>query len=79
MGRDVRRYFNGYASNHEKRARQVGTQLARGGVEDMDTLCDLLISEPESLLKIRNIGKKSMDVIRSACEMYLGERNNISI
>lgn len=76
MEQDVREYFSRFAdSNNVCLARYTGSQLARGGVGDMDALCALLADAPEKILGIRNIGAKSMAVIQSACERYLGERD----
>ncbi len=76
MEQDVRGYFSRFASSGDVRlARYTGSQLARGGVENMEILCALLADSPEKLLKIRNIGVKSMAVIQRACERYLGEKD----
>lgn len=74
MAQDVREYFKNCPSGGQRLAVQTATQLARGGVSDMDVLCRLLAHEPEKLLQIRNIGPKSLNVIRSVCAAYRGER-----
>ena len=77
MERDVRQYFSGLAGEKTRLAHYTGSQLARGGVTDMDTLCALLADTPEHILNIRNIGAKSMVVIQSACERYLDRKAKI--
>lgn len=69
MTQDVRTYF---AACHalDASAGAIGTKLARGGIADMDALCALLEEYPDKLLAIRNIGPKSMAVIRSVCGDY---------
>lgn len=70
MTNDIREYFKIYISHDPRFARRTGTQLARGGVCDMDTLCRLLEREPEKLLSIRDIGPKSMALIQSVYKVY---------
>lgn len=66
---NVREYFKNSPVAKEG-GLAVGIQLARGGIDDMDTLYTLLKDDPEKLLAIRNIGPKSLSVIRSVCEDY---------
>ena len=66
---NVREYFKNSPVAKEG-GLAVGIQLARGGIADMDALCALLEEYPDKLLAIRNIGPKSMAVIRSVCEDY---------
>lgn len=66
---NVREYFKNSPVAKEG-GLAVGTKLARGGIDDMDTLYTLLKDDPEKLLAIRNIGPKSLSVIRSVCEDY---------
>lgn len=76
MPKDVREYFRKYTATGSKRAVYTGTQLARGGISDMDALCALLAQEPEKLLGLRNIGQKRMEVIREVCAAYRKERGD---
>lgn len=76
MSQDVREYFKNCSMVAERRAVYTGTQLARGGVSDMDALCTLLLQEPEKLLGLRGIGQESMEVIREACAHYHDERGD---
>ena len=75
MTQEVRSYF---AACHalDASAGAIGTKLARGGIADMDALCALLEEYPDKLLAIRNIGPKSMAVIRGICEVYRSERGD---
>ncbi len=75
MTQDVRAYFAGCPVLGKSTA-ATGVKLARGGVDDMDALCDLLEHQPEKLLGIRNVGPKSMIVIRNVCEAYRSERGD---
>lgn len=74
MTQDVRQYFKSHPADNLWLAERTGTQLARSGLRDMDTLCAMLEQEPEKLLDIRNIGPKSLSVIQSVCAAYRSER-----
>lgn len=74
MTQKVREYFKKCPADNRRLANHTGTQLARGGIDDMALLCELLESDPDKILSIRNIGPKSMGVIRSACAAYRSER-----
>lgn len=74
MAQKVREYFQKCSADNRRLANQTGTQLARGGIDDMALLCELLESDPDRILSIRNIGPKSMEVIRSVCATYRRER-----
>ena len=75
MTQDVRQYFKGRSADNPWFAERTGTQLARGGIDDMALLCELLESDPNRILSIRNIGPKSMVVIEKVCERYHNERD----
>ena len=75
MTQDVRQYFKGRSADSPWLAERTGVQLARSGLSDMDTLCNLLENQPEKLLAIRNIGPKSMLLIEKVCERYHNERD----
>ncbi len=75
MTKDVRQYFKERSADSPWLVERTGVQLARGGLSDMDTLCELLENQPEKLLDIRNIGPKSMGVIEKVCERYHNERD----
>lgn len=74
MTQKVREYFPKCSADNRRLANHTGTQLARGGIDDMDLLCELLEHDPDRVLGIRNIGPKSMGVIRSVCAAYRSER-----
>lgn len=76
MKQDVRQYFKSYPADSPWLAERTGTQLARSGLRDMDTLCAMLEQEPEKLLDIRNIGPKSLLVIQHICAAYRSERGD---
>lgn len=76
MTQDVRQYFKERSADSPWLVERTGVQLARGGLSDMDTLCDLLENQPEKLLEIRNIGPKSMGVIEKVCATYRSERGD---
>jgi len=76
MTQDVRQYFKGRSADSPWLAERTGTQLARSGIDDMALLCELLESQPEKLLDIRNIGPKSMLVIQMVCAAYRKERGD---
>lgn len=76
MAQEVREYFKNFSLGGQGRTVQTGNQLARGGIEDMDTLCTMLKHEPERLLKIRNIGPRSMAIVQSVCAAYRSERGD---
>jgi len=76
MAQDVREYFKVCPADNRRLANYTATQLARGGIDDMDILCELAEKQPEKILNIRNIGPKSMCIIRSVCTIYHKERHN---
>lgn len=67
MNQDIREYFKRYTQSS---VASIGVQLARGGIDDMDTLCGLLEHKPEKVRSIRNIGSKRMEIICRICETY---------
>lgn len=74
---DVRRYSHSYMQRQGESnpmLTRAANELYRGGVTDMDTLCELLEKRPEELLEIRNIGEKSIALTRAVCEAYCQER-----
>lgn len=75
MAQEVRAYFAGCPVLGKSTA-ATGVKLARGGVDDMDALCDLLEHQPEKLLGIRNVGPKSMLLIEKVCAVYRSERGD---
>ena len=75
MTQDVRAYFAGCPVLGKSTA-ATGVKLARGGLSDMNTLCELLENQPERLLAIRNIGPKSMLLIETVCAAYRSERDD---
>ncbi len=77
MTQDVRQYFKSHPADSPWLAERTGTQLARSGLRDMDTLCAMLEQEPEKIEQIRNIGPKSLLVIQSVCAAYRSERGDV--
>lgn len=76
MTQDVRQYFKERSADSPHLAERTGVQLARSGLNDMDTLCTMLEQEPEKVEQIRNIGPKSMAVIQKVCVAYQSERGD---
>lgn len=76
MSRDILEYFKNVPVSRHKCCIRTGTQLARNGIGDMETLCKLLEREPERLMDMRNIGPKSMMLIREVCKDYQNERSD---
>ena len=76
MPRNIREYFKNAPVSRHKYSVRIGTQLARSGIGNMDALCKLLEQEPEKLLGMRNIGPKSLEIIREVCAAYRGERGD---
>ena len=76
MTQDVRQYFKERSADSPHLDERTGFQLARGGLSDMNTLCELLENQPERLLAIRNIGPKSMLLIETVCAAYRSERDD---
>lgn len=77
METDVRRYFHSYMLRQGESTpmpTRAANELYRGGVTDMNTLCELLEKRPQELLQIRNIGEKSIALTRAVCEAYRQER-----
>lgn len=74
MAQDVLEYFTSYLYGGKGNVVRVGTQLARGGITDMDVLCRLLEQEPTKVLAIRNIGEKSMALAQLVCNAYRRDR-----
>ena len=54
--------------------RRVALALCRGGVDTMEQLCALQRAGPETLLKIRSIGEKSLPLIAAVCARYEANR-----
>lgn len=77
MMQDVRQYFKNHPADSPWLAERTGTQLARSGLRDMDTLCAMLEQEPKKVEQIRNIGPKSLMIIQNACEAYRRERGGV--
>ncbi len=50
--------------------RRLSLALRRSGVERMEQLCALQRAGPETLLKIRSIGEKSLPLIAAVCARY---------
>ena len=50
--------------------RRLSLALRRSGVERMEQLCALQRAGPETLLKIRSIGEKSLPRIAAVCARY---------
>ena len=74
---EVLQYFNNYAACavvDKRTLTKTGTQLARSGLNDMETLCEMLEHEPDKVLKIRNIGPQSIFAIKKVCEAYRQEK-----
>ncbi len=70
MSRDVREFFKTYKKERTSMVNRVGNQIARGGISDMDNLCEILKDKPKELMKMRNIGPKSFDIISAVCLAY---------
>ncbi|MGI6176690.1 MAG: hypothetical protein ACOYJC_11160 [Christensenellales bacterium] len=73
METDVRRYFHSYMllqKTTNSLLTRTASGLCRGGITDMDILCELLNKHPEKLLQIRNIGEKSLALSRAVCASY---------
>ncbi len=54
----------------------IAAKLVRGGIEDMDTLCEQMAQEPQKVAQIRDIGPESMRAIRCVCAAYRNERSD---
>ena len=50
--------------------RRRSLALRRSGVERLEQLCALQRAGPETLLKIRSIGEKSLPLIAAVCARY---------
>lgn len=73
MVQDVREYFKVCPADNRRLANHTATQLARGGIDDMAILCELVENQAERILNIRNIGPKSMDIINRVCATFRKE------
>lgn len=74
MTQGVREYFKSCPADNRRLANYTGIQLARSGIDDMALLCELLESQPERIVCIRNIGPRSMSLIHRVCAAYRSER-----
>ena len=54
--------------------RRLSLALRRSGVERMEQLCAMQRAGPETLLKIRSIGEKSLPLIAAVCARYEANR-----
>ena len=74
MESDILRFFQ---SDGERRGlppgycTRIAKELRRNGVKDMKSLCVLMEQNPEKVRSLRNIGDKSMDVIRDIIKSYV--------
>ncbi len=73
MPYEVMRYIRSNNWKNFAFVEKVGKELVRNGIFDMVSLCSILEREPEKLLDMRNIGKKSFVTIESICSTYLRE------
>lgn len=79
LEKDVRRYFHSYImgqGENNPHLSRTANELYRGGVTDMDTLCELLDNHPGKVRSIRNIGKKSVMLAQEVCKAYRQERGD---
>ncbi|HBS60942.1 MAG TPA: hypothetical protein DEA44_16975 [Firmicutes bacterium] len=79
MEKDVRRYFYSYIMRQTENIShlvRIANELYRGGVTDMDTLCELLENHPGKVRSIRNIGEKSVILAQEVCKAYRQERGD---
>lgn len=79
MSRDLRQYFHSVArktSSSDSNFVRAANELCRAGITDMDSLCRLLNEEPAKIVAIRNIGAKSISLIKIICATYCRERGD---
>lgn len=50
--------------------RRASFALRRNGVETMEELCRMMESSPEQLSSLRDVGTKSLELIKEVCFMY---------
>ncbi|MEA4962393.1 hypothetical protein SDC9_150917 [bioreactor metagenome] len=77
MNQELWQYFNNCTVVDKGIRIHAGTQLVRSGLTDMEILCEMLEHEPNKVLKIRNIGMKSIIAIQKVCEAYRRERGGM--
>lgn len=73
----IRKYFAACEPifpQHRTQLRRLSLALCRGGMEQMDELCQIYAQTPERLMMIRSIGTKSLLLIEEVCRQY--QKNN---
>ncbi|MEA4848105.1 MAG: hypothetical protein VB106_12825 [Clostridiaceae bacterium] len=65
----------GYQGGDPAFASRVCNEVMRNGIDDMDTLCQMLKRESKKLLQMRNIGLRSIEVISAVCSAYTNEKS----
>lgn len=77
MENEIRAYFSTRdgAGYDGQLLRYCATQLCRAGVVDMPSLCRLVGEGSHMLLGLRNIGLKSLTLIRAVCIDFLQEES----
>jgi len=65
----------GYQGGNPAFASRVCNEVMRNGIDDMDTLCQMLKRESKKLLQMRNIGLRSIEVISAVCSAYTNEKS----